>query len=117
VERLVNQTALLERFDGEEELLAELAELFAQDCPRLFQESRDALVAGNASGVMRAAHTLKGAVGNFCAPAAAVAALRLEMLGQSGHLAEAPAALAELEILFGQLNAELAALTPEKASP
>ena len=64
----------------------------------------------------RAAHTLKSSVGTFGAKAAFGAALRLEMVGRSGDLAEAEAAYAELETELARLEPALAALREESLS-
>lgn len=52
----------------------------------------------------RAAHSLKGSVGNFGAERAFNAAYRLEVMGREGSLAEAAPAFAELEKEFGKLK-------------
>ena len=61
----------------------------------------------------RAAHTLKGAVGNFSAQGAYAAALRVEMMGRGGDLTHAAAAYAELEQEVARLGEALTALREE----
>ncbi len=56
----------------------------------------DAVAAGDAARLRRAAHTLKGASSTFGARAAWEAAHSLEKIGASGDLAEAAAAWDEL---------------------
>ncbi len=62
-----------------------------------------------------AAHTLKGAVSNFAAPAATEAASRLQQMGESGKLGDARAGTKVLERELERLQDALAALvsTPE----
>ena len=52
----------------------------------------------------RAAHKMKGSVANFAAPATYDAALRLEMMGRSGDLDQAPEALRQLELAVEELR-------------
>ena len=56
--------------DGDRLFLCELATLFLDDCPRHLAAIREALRKTGAEDLHRASHTLKGAVGNFCAAAA-----------------------------------------------
>ena len=50
--------------------------------PKLLDGIRGAAERGDAQGMERAAHKLKGSVANFAAPAAYDAALRLEVMGR-----------------------------------
>ena len=93
------------RVGGDLNLLREIAGLFLKECPGLMTQIQDAIVAGDASRLRRAAHTLKGAVGNFGAIPTFEAALKLEMMGQSGDLHAAKEACLALE-------AEIASLKP-----
>jgi two-component system, sensor histidine kinase and response regulator len=93
----VDMTRILERIGGDTDLLKELAALFTGDCPGMLRDIRDAVEERNAEALLKAAHALKGSVGNFAADAAVEAALRLEMMGRNQDLTEAPQALAELE--------------------
>jgi two-component system, sensor histidine kinase and response regulator len=89
--------ALLERVEGDAELLREIVDLFATDSPRLLKELRQASADGNAGILKRAAHTLKGAASNFGAIAVVDAARDLETMGREGNLADAPAVCGRLE--------------------
>jgi PAS domain S-box-containing protein len=97
------------------ELLRELAGIFLQEFPGIFQDIRAAVARGDATGLKCAAHSLKGSVDNFAAAAAFTAALRLEMMGRDGKLADAPSALADLERELNRLMPALAALAAEGA--
>jgi HPt (histidine-containing phosphotransfer) domain-containing protein len=107
VERIVDQASLLERLGGDQELLAELIESFLADSPQLLEEIGSAEAAGDASQLMRAAHTLKGSVSNFCAPRGAEVAHRLATLGRDANLSQAPEALANVESIMERLRPEL----------
>jgi CheY-like chemotaxis protein len=55
------------------DLLEQLIVMYAEDEPRLVQDIDAALAAGDPEALSNAAHALKGAVSNFCAPAPAPA--------------------------------------------
>jgi two-component system, sensor histidine kinase and response regulator len=95
---------LLARFDGDSELLKELAGIFLQECPRMLDEIREALHSGNAKTLERAAHTLKGSVGNFAMPGPWETAQRLELLAKSGQLSGVEDIFHTLEQQLAQFN-------------
>src|SRR5436190_16020451 len=74
-----DEAAVLERVEGDVELLREIVELFLEDSLRLREEVRAAVAAGDAAALRRSAHTLKGAASNFGAAAVVAAALQLEI--------------------------------------
>jgi HPt (histidine-containing phosphotransfer) domain-containing protein len=84
------------------DLLEQLIVMYAEDEPRLVQDIDAALAAGDPEALSNAAHALKGAVSNFCAPAPAPAPNGWNTsAGQTAR--RSPAALAAL-------HQELAAL-------
>ncbi len=97
----------LQSVDGDRELLVEMAGLFLQDSGRLLDEIGQAIQAGDAAGLHFSAHTLKGSVSNFAAGEARETAWRLEMLGRSGDLAQAPALYAVLVTEIHRVDADL----------
>ncbi len=109
-EEALDRAALLERVEGDEEMLAELVAVFLEDCPRLLAALGEAIGQGNAEAVREAAHGLKGSVGYFGSPAAQTAALRLETMGQSGDLTGADAAFWDLERKLTRLRVGLAGM-------
>lgn len=110
MDSILNREELLGRLDGDEAFLAELVALFLNDQPRLVSGIRQAVSAGDAPALARAAHTLKGSVSNFCAPAATAAAARLERASQAGDWPAIPSAVQQLEALLDQLARELTQL-------
>lgn len=98
------------QFDGDDELLVEVAELFLADYPRQLTAIRSAVARADAPGVEIAAHTLKGAVSNFAAGAARDAAGRLEALGRDGAVENAEGVYEELVREMRRLEAALRAL-------
>ena len=57
---LIDRPAILARLDGNTELLAEVVELFLQECPGLLKHIREAVERSDARAVERSAHALKG---------------------------------------------------------
>jgi PAS domain S-box-containing protein len=101
--------AILSAVEGDRELLKEVLMLYFEDAPHLLDDVRAAVAGDNPEALERAAHTLKGSVGNFGAQAAVEAALRVEMIGRRHALGEAPSALAELEHEIARLTTALSA--------
>ncbi len=82
---------VLQRLGGDHELLAEIARLFLDDAPKHLTNITRAIAEGDADGLRRAAHSLKGAASNFEASGVVEAARGLEELGRSGTVAGAEA--------------------------
>jgi CheY-like chemotaxis protein/HPt (histidine-containing phosphotransfer) domain-containing protein len=94
---VIDMEGLLSSLGGDRELLAEIAAIFIENYPKLLAEIREAIARGDGQTLERAAHSLKGAVANFGVEEVYEAALRLELLGREGDLAEADQAFAHLE--------------------
>jgi HPt (histidine-containing phosphotransfer) domain-containing protein len=80
---------LHDRFDGDLELLREVAGSFLESSPPLLSAMRDAVAAGDPRSVSQLAHRLRGSLANFGAEEAVEAAFRLERMGVEGDLADA----------------------------
>lgn len=91
-------SAALERVGGDQELLKEIADLFLEDAPQILAAVRSAVESGDAEGLQRAAHSLKGSVANFGAEEAVRSAYSLEQMGQENNLSGASDALEVLEV-------------------
>ena len=104
---IVDRDALHRNVGGDATLLAELVELFAEECPRLVAEIRAGASALDMRRVEEAAHTLKGSAGSMAGTALAATALELELLARRGASPELPAAIARLAHDAERLNAEL----------
>jgi signal transduction histidine kinase/CheY-like chemotaxis protein len=104
------RTAALARVNGDEELLRELTQLFLDDCPRLIAELQAAMEQKDATGLRRAAHTLKGAVGIFGDSATFDLAQKLELMATSANLAGVADAHAALIDSLARLKPDLAEL-------
>jgi CheY-like chemotaxis protein len=108
-----NQAEALELVEGDQELLAELVELFSGDCPRLLTEIRQSIAHSEGPSLERAAHALRGSASNFGAKGVVALAQQLEEMGRDAHLAEAGPLSVSLEAEVGRLNAALGALVKQ----
>ncbi len=88
---------MLRRLNDDSALFRELIHLFQEDCPRMLETLRDAVVSRNPESVEHAAHQLKGCVSNFAAVDVMQAAQDLEVLGRHGDLGEVGDAYRALE--------------------
>jgi HPt (histidine-containing phosphotransfer) domain-containing protein len=88
----VNRDLALERLGGDEELLADVIQLFLEDCPARLAAIKLAVDRGNGDQIRVAAHGLKGAAGNLSATGLFEAASTLERLGGENRIDAARAA-------------------------
>lgn len=105
-----DRAAVLDNLGGDESLLAEIGGIFIAEWPGNLARLRAALAAGDAEGLRRAAHSVKGSVANFSADHAVQAARELEYAGRDNRLAEAPQLL---EQTIAAVDAVVAALKDE----
>lgn len=97
----------LGRLQGDKELLVELAELFLNEYPSHLAEVRIAVERSDLRGIERAAHSIKGSVGNFGAHRAVDAAINLEDAALWGNLEEVGRLMTTLEKEMEALKGEL----------
>jgi HPt (histidine-containing phosphotransfer) domain-containing protein len=102
-------SAALSYVGGDRVLLDELLAIFAEDAPVRLEAIRKAIAGGDAEGLIREAHTLKGALKVLGAAAAAGLALDLETLGREGDMGRARETGAALERAMDRLTQELGA--------
>jgi two-component system, sensor histidine kinase and response regulator len=97
---------LLERLDGDRELLGELFEDFLQDKDDHLKAGHAAIAASSIKGMYDAVHALRGCVANFCATRAFDVACRLQehLHGDFGD---------DIAPLFKELEGEIAKLTSD----
>ena len=108
--------AALQRMEGDEELLAELAQLFVQGSGEVMEKIASALAAGDHKAVGAAAHTLKGTVANFDARSAFEAALNLESAARDGDAPAVRRHWASLQVEVPRLAAALAPYAARSAA-
>ena len=102
-----DKPSFLSRIEGDEILGKEIIEMFLQECPKLLQGVHQAAEQRNASLLERAAHALKGSVGDMAAPQAFDAARTLEQMGRDGKFEDTGAALVSLDTSLDRLVLEL----------
>ncbi len=102
-----DREAALARVEHDQEIFQLMVEVFLVHGPADLAATQAALAAQDAVALSRAAHRLKGALLQFCAPAALAAATRLEALGAAGDLAAAGAVCATLATELQRLVAAL----------
>jgi len=104
---VLDRAALLDRVDGDVQLLGEITKLFLQECVPLMASAREAMKAGNADRFTYAVHTLRGMLRSLSATAAQEAAGILEGLSLRNDRENAEATYAVLEHEVQVLKAEL----------
>jgi PAS domain S-box-containing protein len=104
-EESVDWASSLEYVGGDRQLLKDLMEVFLQTCPEWLEEVRTGLARQDAAQVQRAAHKLKGTLGNFGAQVAFDAALQIELQCRTGSLQG-------VEEIWGLLAREMDRLLP-----
>jgi len=82
----IDRDDLLRRLYGDEQLAADVLQLFYDECPALVDAVGSALATRDVDLVKRAAHTLKGSAGTAAAHGLAEAARNLEVLATEGQL-------------------------------
>jgi HPt (histidine-containing phosphotransfer) domain-containing protein len=115
---VIDHATLLEGFDGSRSLLKKVVRLFLADYPQRVDEIKQSIRRGDAIALARAAHALKGSVGNFAAKKAFAIAQRLENTGRNGQLDIAGAECVALESELALVSRELRRLaaTPSKST-
>jgi HPt (histidine-containing phosphotransfer) domain-containing protein len=97
----------VEKLGGDEFLLGELAAIFLDAYPEMLSEVRTALEQDDAPALQRAAHRLRGSVGNFVARRAIACSERIEEIAETGSLTEAADAVTQLEASLAQMRIAL----------
>jgi CheY-like chemotaxis protein len=113
---ILDRQTLWERVAGDADLLREIIEIFLVDCPERLTELREALTHQDCAALERAAHRLKGALGNISANNAVAAARRVETAARAGDVHTASEALTKLEDALARLIPLLAMCTEGQAA-
>ena|SRR5579872_2512288 len=106
---LLDRNAALVSVGDDLDLLREVGTLFLSESPADLTELEQCVHEGNAVGIERTAHRLKGSIGAFGRGPVYQAALRLQEEGRAGKLRYVEADLAEFGQLFRQLCVEIRA--------
>jgi len=105
---VLDRARLRDLTDGDADFERELLETFAASVRNLLGQLRDGLLARNAAGVAKQAHSLKGASLNVGAISMAAWAAALETAARAGHIEPIEATLDELRSEEQALWVELA---------
>jgi len=81
---VIDETRLLEEFGGDQEILAELRDLFMEHVPPLVEEIIQSAAAGDMDAISKQAHSLKGACATYGAPRLAMVCKIVELSGRAG---------------------------------
>jgi two-component system, sensor histidine kinase and response regulator len=111
-----DMTEALNRFEGDETVLAETVGLLLAECPRWRLELREAVASRDAVLVMRAAHNVKGALSSLGAHRATEVARQLEELGENGDSASMEAALESFEREIQLFIEAISPMAPRRAA-
>jgi PAS domain S-box-containing protein len=114
---VIDHEALLAGVDGNRRLLRELVSLFLEDSPKQVAQIQEAILRGDSEALARAAHTLKGSIGNFAAKRAFAAAQRLEAASRSGDLRSVDDEFVTLGVELTLLDEELRKLLSSGQKP
>ncbi len=76
----------LKMFEGDEEFLKELVEIFINDVPEHMSEIEKAVNCRDSEALVKSAHKLKGAAANFGKNATTDTAFKLETMGRGNNL-------------------------------
>ena len=102
-QEMLDRKTLWERVDGDANLLRDIVALFLADGPERLVELHEALTHQDCTALARAAHRLKGALGNISANNAVAAVRRVETAAREGDVQAATEALARLEDALARL--------------
>ena len=103
-----NRAQALERLGGDEDIFAEVANLFVAESDNYCQALMDALASGDAGVLRREAHTIKSMLATFSFASGRARALALEQAAAAGDLADAPALAAAVDADIALLAKALA---------
>jgi PAS domain S-box-containing protein len=111
----VDRAQLLERLEGDTSLMEEIIHLYHESCPDLVNDLKDSAARRDAGAIYRAAHSLKGMVAHFGAPAATQALIDIEAMGRAGRIEEIDQALATALAEIDRLTEALGRLLRDAA--
>jgi two-component system, sensor histidine kinase and response regulator len=103
-----DRQSLLQRVDGDEELLEEMVIIFLEFTPKQLREIRQAIEAGDAEFLRGRAHSIKGAAASLSATAVQQAAGELEQAGKNRDLAQAALCFKALDQEFSRFQEVMA---------
>ena len=91
-----DKDALMEHFDGDNEIIVELIEVFEMSYPETLESLKTAIIEGNAKEIELHAHTLKGMLSNFFAMELKEKAFSIEQMGKDSSVDNAGSVYEEI---------------------
>ena len=107
---VIDESRLLAEFGGDQEILAELRDLFLDQAPPLFDVIVSALDSGDLAVIAKEAHSLKGACATYGAPRLTMVCKEIELAAKSGDLETARVYRDHLDAEFTKVNNAIAAI-------
>jgi HPt (histidine-containing phosphotransfer) domain-containing protein len=108
---VINIKSITRNCGGDPALVAELAQLFLEECPHYLLLLDQAMSEHSNEGVRLAAHRLRGALAIFEAQASLEAAMCLEAMSATTRFAVTSEAVATLKNELAQVEGEIRSLT------
>ena len=99
----LDRAEALARAADDEELLAQIIDIYLAETPALIEQIGIYLDSGDGESAFRAAHTVKGSSSNLSATAVTVAARAVELPARTGDVATALAAYPALQKAAAEL--------------
>ncbi len=109
----LDRDALLDRFNGDSDLLREIAMVFVETSPGLIRDLHDAAFRRDQETLKRMAHTLKSSVGYFSAKTAVDLARSIESKASNGDWTDVEPQCAALDAAIERLRPALMTLVGE----
>lgn len=81
---VIDESRLMAEFGGDEEILAELRDLFLEHAPPLYEAIKQALADQDMAVIARDGHSLKGACATYGAPRLAMVCKVIELAAKAG---------------------------------
>lgn len=106
--KIFDRKALLERLCDDEDLLAEVMDVFLADTPNQIQTLKEAHLKGDQAKIVHQGHTIKGSSSNVSALRMRQIAHEIEQAGKSGEMESISSLLGELEEQFREFQDFLA---------
>lgn len=101
---IIDLPEVLERVQNDKELLAELIDIFLEDCPAKIGSIRESVKKKDFAQLRDVAHSIKGASGNISAKKLHAIFLQIEQAGKNNSLEGMEALLEELDRHFREFR-------------
>ncbi|CAN2043073.1 two-component system, sensor histidine kinase and response regulator [Candidatus Magnetomoraceae bacterium gMMP-13] len=101
---MFNRKALMERLDGDEEILEELVGIVLEDIPARLKALKDTLIKNDIENFIIHAHTIKGSAANIEARALKNVAYEIELAGRDNNLDSIEPLIKKFEYEFKNLQ-------------